>query len=166
MSNIIDLDDDVMLKDEIKETNFREGLEKKEKKEIHREIITRAIIQRHNCKISDIIFSNEHGFVIDDIISFKGKINRIEYKMDYWTAKTNNIVFELISAIPITKLPKVSGYKFSSKHPDFKKITDLVQSVSRGEIEGAKASRHLAGEQFEYYFSYVASKKEDRKSVV
>lgn len=156
------------IKQPIKECNWDISLNKKEKKEIHRDLLRNFMIKNYKCKSGDIIFSDNHDYVIDDILRFKERDYYMEYKTDYKSAKTGNLVFELISSMPDSEFPNIHGYIFRPHENEFKILIDLVNNVRNRQVNGARISRHLNPERFKYYFSYASTKNdnyEDVKSV-
>ena len=151
---------------DITNTNFREGLNK-EGKEIQRELLRRRVIKEHKCDISEIKFLDEHSNVIDDVLDFRGKQHYLEYKMDYRAHLTGNLVFELITYLPLNCYPNIQGFKFYPNNPNYPILLDLINNVKDNKIDGAKISRHIRGESFDYLFIYSVSTKlaQDLKSV-
>ncbi len=158
MSDIIDINNiDLENMNNIVITNFSVS---KEKKTLQREIITQAIINNQKCLSSDIKFLDSHNFEFDDIILFNGKKINVEYKMDYRTYKTGNMVFELI---PYINSGFISSFRYSrtSEETDKKKIIELMNLIRNNAAGVAKISRHFVETINPYYFIYSISKRKN-----
>jgi hypothetical protein len=151
---------------EIVLTNFGEGLTK-ENKPLHRQLISKRLIEKYGCEQKDISFSNPADDKrTDDIVSYLDVAKKIEYttgveyKIDYRAALTGNMVFELITYIPEVNFPNVTD-KFCStfnQPQTHQTILDLIDNI--GNIKEAQVSRHLDTKDDDCVLSYVIADPE------
>jgi len=153
---------EILSPDLIKETNFQDDICNKEKKPIHRKLLKNIIVKKHGCSPLDIVFNDQHGLDIDDILEYNNKSYNFEYKTDYKTHFTGNMVFELIAYISEQDFPiNINRIKYSQGSQDFDTLIKLINRVLKKEIPNSKIARHLTEESTKYFFSYAVSNKKN-----
>jgi len=143
----------------IEETNFQEGLQKKEKKHLHRSIILSYLLRKYNCETSDIVFDDCHGRIIDDVLKYNNSLYSFEYKTDYRAGSTKNIVFELVPYILSPYFPReIVKTRYSKDDTNFPLLLSIIDKSKNMPIGQAKISSHLNPFPFQYFFTYAVSK--------
>ena len=152
----------------LRKTDFLSDLSKRESKDIHRSLVSKILAIKKKCDPSSITFSDDHSREIDDILSLKigvkTGVGRFEYKTDYKSKKSGNIVLEIITQVNEKSFIDLGYCNFAPNDPRRKDIIDFVEDAKNGKIVGAKMSRHFLNNEKPYYLSYIMSNSQDIKS--
>jgi len=144
-------------------TSFKEYLQN-DNQAIHEEIWRRIIrIRFPYCNSEDVVLIKPRDNTFDCLVSVPNRCKnfKLEFKIDYRTINSGNFVFELVTCISEKDFPTMfqNSVKISYGDSNYANMTDLIDKVNIGKIEGAKGSRHLLSKE-KFYFCYAISKTE------
>ena len=153
-------------------SNFQADL-KIQKTHLHREIVKKFLGTYNSIDISSIRFCEKIGLYAntdDDVFLRRNKQLikiPIEYKTDYKTSSTGNIVIEILGSIDLiyTKdFPLGAIYK---NEPQHLKVCKLIEEIKSGNIQASRGMALLDTENIPNYhlFSYLIAKNRYPKNL-
>ena len=155
--------EDNVIGDNINVTDFHKNLNE-ENKNLHRRIFIDFLTTSKKIQYFSK-FSDNHSLEFDDILIMKNGFRSygVEYKMDYLSFLTGNMVFELIPHINAeylkTLVGKITSVRCGIKDSLHKKIEKCVKDCLKISNANYKISRHFEDKNPHYIFSYVMSNK-------
>jgi hypothetical protein len=148
---------------DIELTSFQDGIKNKAKHGIHRKMWEQILPLLKSCKPEDITLVSPISREFDDILNVKGKVVNmpLEYKIDYRTFNTGNLVFELAPVIPDNLFSEEFRTNIRIPVGDYRHsmILDFIDLVNGGKFSEAKGSRHFLSKA-RYQFCYAVSKED------